>query len=99
MRTVRRQRGWVGLIVLLIALVIVGLLSQKLLKQMGLFSEDRVVSTTAGPRGPGPAGAAPIDATGATPVPGNVVERARGLESSLQQQTQDLGQRIDSQTK
>ena len=99
MRTMRRQRGWVGLIVLLIALVIVGLLSQKLLKQMGLFSEDRVTTKTAGPRGPGPASAAPIDATGATPVPGNVVERARGLESSLQQQTQDLGQRIDSQTK
>jgi hypothetical protein len=99
MSTLRRQRGWVGLIVLLIALAIVGLLSQKLLKQMGLFSEDRVTTKTAGPRGPGPASAAPIDAAGTTPVPGNVVERARGLENSLQQQTQDLGQRIDSQTK
>jgi hypothetical protein len=93
------QRGWVALIGILLALVIIGLLSQTLLKRMGLFSEDRVTTKTAGPRGPGPTGAVPIDPTGAAPVPGNAVERARGLESSLQQQTQDMGQRIDSQTK
>ena len=99
MRTLHRQRGWVGLIVLLIALVIVGLLSQKLLKQMGLFSEDRVMSKAAGPRAPGPIGAVPLDVTGATPVPTNAIERAKGLESTLQQQSQDMGQRIDAQTK
>ena len=99
MNTMRRQRGWVGLIVLLIALVIVGLLSQKLLKQMGLFSDDRVTTRAAGPRGPGPLGAVPIDATGATPTPGNAIERAKGLESTVQQQSQDMGQRIDAQTK
>ena len=92
------QRGWVGLIALLIALVIVGLLSQKLLKQMGLLSEDRV-TTKAGPRGPAGIGAVPLDVTGATPTPGNAIERAKGLESTLQQQSQDMGQRIDAQTK
>jgi hypothetical protein len=93
------QRGWVGLIVLLLALVIVGVLSQKLLKQMGLFSEDRVTIKAAGPRGPGPTGAVPLDVTGAPPIPSNAIERAKGLESTLQQQSQDMGQRIDSQTK
>jgi hypothetical protein len=99
MRGRNTQRGWIGLIVLLLALVIVAVLSQTLLKQMGLFSGDRVTSKTAGPRGPGPATAAPVDATAATPAPTNAVERARGLESSVQQQAQDLGQRIDAQAK
>ncbi len=99
MRTVHRQRGWVGLIVLLLAVVIIGVLGQTILRQMGLLSTDRATSKAAGPRGPGPAGAAPIDATASAPVPGNAVERARGLESSLQQQSQDIGQRIDAQAK
>jgi hypothetical protein len=98
MRPIRRQRGWVGLVVLLLALLIVAVLSQTLLKRMGLLPDERATSS-AGPRGPGPASAAPIDATGATPTPGNAIERARGLESTLQQQTQDMGQRIDAQTK
>jgi hypothetical protein len=96
--TMHSQRGWVGLVVLLIALVILGLLSQKLLKQMGLVPEERA-TTTAGTRGPGPAGAVPIDVTTASPVPTNAIERAKGVESALQQQAQDMGQRIDAQTK
>jgi|SRR5450631_3273570 hypothetical protein len=99
MRTLHSQRGWVGLIVLLIALVIVAMLSQKLLKQMGLFSDDRVISKTAGPRGPESVGAVPIDATSATPNFGNAIERAKGVESTVQQQSQDMGKRIDAQTK
>jgi hypothetical protein len=99
MRTPHRQRGWIGLVVLLLALVIVGVLGQTILRQMGLLSGDRMTTKTAGPRAPGAVGAAPIDATTSTPVPGNAVERARGLESSLQQQSQDLGQRIDAQAK
>ena len=99
MSTLRRQRGWVGLIVLLIALLIVGVLAQKLMRQMGLVSPDQDTTRTAGPRGAGPTGAVPVDPTGATPAPRNAIERAKGLESSLQQQTQDMGQRIDAQTK
>ena len=99
MSAVRKQRGWVGLIVLLIALLIVGVLAQKLMRQMGLVSPDQDTTRTAGPRGPGPTSGVPIDPTGATPVPRDAIERAKGLESSLQQQTQDMGQRIDAQTK
>jgi hypothetical protein len=99
MGTKHGQRGWVGLIVLLIALLIVALLSQTLLKQMGLFSGDRAISNAPGPRGPSPAAEAPIDATGASITPGSAIERARGLESAVQQQAQDLNQRLDAQTK
>ena len=98
MRPVHRQRGWVGLIVLLLALVIVALLSQTLLRRMGLLGDERATSGT-GPRGPGPASAVPLDVTGAAPIPGNAIERARGLESTLQQQSQDVDRRIDAQTK
>jgi hypothetical protein len=93
-----RQRGWVGLIVILLALVIVAVLSQKLLKQMGLLPDDRTVIRS-GPRGPGTITGVPVDATDVTPIPGNAVERAKGLESTLQQQSQDMGKRIDAQTK
>ena len=99
MRTSHRQRGWVGLVVLLLALVIIGVLGQTILRQMGLLSGDRMTTKAAGPRAPGGVGAAPIDATAATPVPANAVERARGLESTLQQQSQDAAQRIDAQAK
>jgi len=99
MRGLRSQRGWVGLIVLLIALLIVGVLAQKLMRQMGLVSPDQDTTRAVGARAPGPTSGVPIDPTGATPVPRNAIERAKGLESSLQQQTQDMGQRIDAQTK
>jgi hypothetical protein len=96
-----RQRGWVGLVVLLLALLIVAMLAQTALKQYGLLPDDRATATTkaAGPRGVGPTTPMSVDPTGATPVPRNAIERARGLESSLQQQTQDMSQRIDAQTK
>jgi len=94
----RRQRGWIGLVVLLLALVIVAVLGQTLLRQMGLLAPESA-TTRAGTRSPGPAGAAPIDATGPATAPANAIERARGVESALQQQAQDLGQRVDAQTK
>ncbi|MEP6942559.1 MAG: hypothetical protein ABI981_06465 [Betaproteobacteria bacterium] len=98
MRIVHRQGGWVGLIVLLVALVIVAVLSQTLLKRMGLLQDDRT-TVRAGTRAPGAIAPGPIDATGAAPAPINALERARGLESSVQQQSQDMTQRIDAQTK
>jgi hypothetical protein len=98
MRSRHRQGGWIGLIVILLALVIVAVLSQTLLKRMGLVPDDHA-SAKAGARAPGAVGAAPIDATGAPPTPTNAIERAKGLESSLQQQSQDMSERIDAQTK
>ena len=98
MHSIHRQRGWIGLIVVLLALVIVAVLSQTLLKRMGLLPDDRV-GAKSDVRAPAAVGAAPFDVTAAPPTPTNAIERAKGLESSLQQQSQDMSQRIDAQTK
>ena len=101
MHTPHRQRGWLGLIGLLLALVIVAVLAQKVLKTYGLLSgaEPRASSASErGPRGPGEASPAPLDASGVTPAPA-AMERARGLESAVQQQAQDLNKRMDETAK
>ena len=88
-----RQRGWVGLVVLVVALVIVGMLAKTALQQYGL-------SGTAAPATRGlPIDAAAPDATTNVPAPRNALERARGVESSVQQQAEDLSKRIDAATK
>ena len=94
-----RQRGWVGLIVLLLALVIVAMLAKTVLKQYGLPPGDRESTKTAGPHGVGPTIPMSGDPTTTTPTPANALDRARGLESSLQQQTEEMGKRIDAQSK
>jgi hypothetical protein len=102
MRTLDRQRGWLGLIGLLLALVIVAVLAQKVLKTYGLLSDTEPGARSAGERGlrgPGVAIPAPYDGTGVTPTPAAAMERALGLESAVQQQEQDLNKRIDEGTK
>ena len=101
MRSLHRQRGWLGLIGLLLALVIVAVLAQKVLKTYGLLPGAEPGARSAserGLRGPGVAIPAPYDGTGVTPTPA-AMERARGLESAVQQQAQDLSKRIDEGTK
>jgi hypothetical protein len=97
-----RQRGWVGIIVLLLALLIVAVLAQTVLKQSGLLGGFDQRSPSARPdaaRGPGVIAPAPIDATTATPTPANALERARGLESEMQQQARDRSKDIDDAAK
>ena len=101
MHTPHRQRGWLGLIGLLLALVIVAVLAQKVLKTYGLLSGAQPEAKSAserGPRGPGEISPAPLDASGVTPAPA-AMERARGLESAVQQQAQDLNKRMDETAK
>jgi hypothetical protein len=102
MRHSRPQRGWIGLIGLLLALVIVALLAQKVLKTYGLLQDTGPGAKSAagrGARGAGEASAASMDATESTPAPAAAIERARGLESSVQQQAQDMSKRIDDAAK
>jgi len=102
MHTPYRQRGWLGLIGLLLALVIVAVLAQKVLKTYGLLSgaEPGAKSVSErGLRGPGEVSPAPLDASGVTPAPAAAMERARGLESAVQQQAQDLNKRMDETAK
>jgi len=91
------QRGWLGLVGVLIALVIVALLAQTVLKSHGLLGGDRAQPTAAGT--PGAVAPAAVDATEAAPARTTPIERARGVERDLQRDAQDLGRRIDEQTK
>jgi cytochrome c-type biogenesis protein CcmH/NrfG len=94
----QRQRGWIGLIGLLIALVIVALLAQTVLKTYGLLPvPDAAVK--AGPRGVGAVGLAPADPAVATPAAATPIERARGMEQQVQRDAQDLARRIDESAK
>ena len=103
-RSIRRQGGWVGLIVILLALAIVAWLSKDALKQYGLMSGPGK-PPTASPaeenvRGPGVGvtGASP-DLSTATPAPLNALERARGVESMVREQATQQSLRIDEGTK
>ncbi|MDQ2963434.1 MAG: hypothetical protein M3R31_09810 [Pseudomonadota bacterium] len=92
------QRGWVGLVVILIALIIVALLTPTVLKSYGLLpGSDSAVN--AGPRGVGAVSPASTDPTVVTPAPTTPIERARGVEQQLQRDAQDLARRVDESTK
>lgn len=99
MGTPHRQRGWLGLIGLLLAVVIVAVLAQRVLKTYGLLSGAEPGAKSAAERGPGGVSPAPLDATDVTPTPRAALERARGLESAVQQQARDLDKRIDETAK
>jgi hypothetical protein len=83
------QRGWAGLIVLVIALVIVGMLAKTLLETYGLTGAATTASKTT------PVGQASHEVGAVTPAPRDAIERARGVEQSVQQQANDLSKRID----
>ena len=95
-----RQGGWVGLIGMLLALAIVAYLARDVLRKYGLMpstGETVVRSGASAERGgtPGERARAPaaVDANGAlvestTPVPTNAIERARGLEGFVREQSE-----------
>jgi hypothetical protein len=86
-----RQRGWVGMIVLLLALVIVAYLSKDaLMKYVAMPSGDTTVikAGTPGERARAPAA---VDASGtlvdsASPAPTSAIDRARGVEKVIKEQ-------------
>lgn len=92
------QEGWVGLIALLIALVIVAVLAQTVLKSYGMLDGGEHKASARSPAA-GAIAPAAVDATEAAPGSATPIERARNLEREMQRDAQDLGQRIDEQTK
>jgi len=72
-----RQRGWVGLVVILLALAIVALVARTALKQYGLLDEP-VKSK------PAAAGASETEQAAAM-TPRNALERAKGVEEMVKQ--------------
>ena len=91
--TAARQGGWAGLIVLVIALVIVGLLAKTVLQTYGLTGTATPASKTT------PVDQASHEVTTIVPAPRDAMERARGLEQSVQQQAGELSKRIDEASK
>ena len=91
------QRGWLGLIAILVALVIVAVLAQTVLRSYGLVGggERTAASGPAKPAGRSAAGDAPRSAPPVTAP----MERARALEGDVKRGAEDLDRRIDEQTK
>jgi hypothetical protein len=92
-----RQRGWVGLVVLLLALVIVAVLAQTALKHYGLLAPADTPAVNASARGQAPDASGQLDS--ATTTPRNAVERARGVENAVRRQADELGKQIDDAAK
>jgi hypothetical protein len=102
MTSKRRQRGWVGLIVILIALAIVAFLAKDALKAYGLLGG---AATPADPARQGERTRLPAAATDgnvaspATPSFQAPIERARSVESTVLQQADQQRRALDEQGK
>ena len=94
-----KQGGWVGLIVVLLALAIVAWLAKDALKQYGLLSDlGKVVEPTGLQRSPTPAAVSDFSG-GATPSFQAPVERARGVESTVLRGAETQSRQINDATR
>lgn len=92
----KSQGGWVGMIVLLLALLIVAWLAKDALTKYGLVPDMETVQKqagTAGERARAPAAGAVehADVGGATPAPSTPMDAARNVGKSLQEQSEKRG--------
>jgi hypothetical protein len=83
-----RQRGWVGLVVILLALVIVALVAKTALKQYGVAGDEAKTKRATAP------GATETEQAAAV-TPRNALERARGVESMVKQGAAEQQKTID----
>ena len=87
-----RQRGWVGMIVLLLALVIVAYLSKDALKKYVAMPSGDTTVIKAGTPGERARAPAAVDASGtlvdsgSAPAPTSAIDRARGVEKTILEQ-------------
>jgi len=88
-----RQRGWVGLVLLLAALVIVAFLAKDALKQYGV---QPGAATAAKATSPAQAQQGAIDAMPSAPSsgPSTAIERARSLEDTIKSQGDEQARRM-----
>jgi hypothetical protein len=97
MRTRAAQRGWAGLIGLLIALVIVLVLGRTLLQQMGLTSPPSMTASTPVVR-QNASDASDAQAASSQLQVTAPMERARGVEAVVQQQVRDAAANVERST-
>jgi hypothetical protein len=101
-----RQRGWIGIVMLLVGLVVVAFLAKEALKQFGLVPSTAATKTGTKAASPGERARAPgamdVDATdlGSAPVaPASALERARGVQDMVNKQAQERAQEIEGKAK
>ena len=100
-RRIGRQGGWVGLIVILLALAIVAWLSKDALKQYGLLSgPGRAGEPTGLQRSPTPAAVSDFSgSTNATPSYQAPIERARGVDETVRRAAEAQTRQVDETTR
>jgi hypothetical protein len=89
-RRATTEGGWIGLVAILLALVIVAILAQTALKQYGVLASAGAPVTAR----PGGDAARPPNAANPSPTP---IERARGVEDTVKRGAEDTARRIDDQ--
>jgi hypothetical protein len=94
-----RQGGWVGLIVILLALAIVAWLSKDALKQYGMLgAPGKATEPTGIQRSPTPA-AQTGPSNGTTSSAQAPMERARGVEDTVMRGAESQTRKIDESTR
>jgi len=97
-----RQGGWVGLIVMLLALAVVAWLARDALRAYGLLPSPATVTTKAGSPGErvrAPAAVDAMDPTSVTVAPQSAIERARGVEDTIRQQAEQQAKQAEGMTR
>jgi hypothetical protein len=96
-RRIDRQGGWIGLVVVLLALVIVGWLAKDAFRQYGLMPGTAAPAKAGSPgertRSPGAVAADPPGATSAPASSGAPMDRARGIEGAVKAQADERAAR------
>ena len=94
-----RQRGWVGILAMLLVVGIVALLAGSVLRQYGLGG----ATAPRAPRGTSTSetvgGIAPAAPDVTVPAPIDALGRARDVQEAVRQQAADYDQRIEAGTK
>jgi hypothetical protein len=97
-----KQDGWVGFIVMLVALVIVAWLAKDALKKYGLLSGPGIDAQSTGPTGlqrsPTPAAVSDFS-NSATPSFQAPIERARGVEETVRRGAEAQSRQVDDSTR
>ena len=93
-----REGGWVGMIVVLVALVIVAFLAKEALKQYGLAPPK--AATNAGTPGERVRAVGAVDGEAlqtdtAPQAPASALERARGIEDMVKREAEERASRMD----
>jgi hypothetical protein len=98
-----RQRGWAGILVMLVGLVIVAVLAKDALKGYGLLpgaaSTPKAGTPAERARSPGGIAGEAFDPGAAPAAPASALERARGVEDMVKQQAAERAARPDGTTR